>query len=245
MNAKSFLALLMLGCALGLFSQNTPTAGFGERHSRTLEEVLRAHNIQLTRAGLVDALRNADPEVRSVAAQKLAGDNADDTLPALMEALTVETVPSTRLNLAFAVGKFGEAKGLEALEAGCKDPSASAPLRAEAVRFMLALKQQNPACLDAAMAVLSGGSVDAKQGATWLLLQFHNLSANDSHRVLDALSKALEDPQPGVRRAASHAIGEMGDSSVLPSLQNALTRETEEDVRSAMQSDIQKLQQKK
>ena len=66
----------------------------------TFGELLKRHNIELTQQGLVDALRNTDPEVRSLAAQKLAEDKAVETIPAIKDALARESVPWTRMNIA-------------------------------------------------------------------------------------------------------------------------------------------------
>jgi hypothetical protein len=68
----------------------------------TLGELLKGHNIELTQPALVGALTNADPEVRYLAALKLAEDKEDGAIPAIKDALTSEGVPWTRMNIALA-----------------------------------------------------------------------------------------------------------------------------------------------
>src|SRR5260370_9412407 len=77
----------------------------------TVAELLKRHNVELTQSALVGALRNPDPEVRYLAAQKLAEDKAVETIPQIMDALASEKVPLTRMNIAFALAQFGEETG--------------------------------------------------------------------------------------------------------------------------------------
>ena len=87
---ESFVTLILAVALVGSqpISQNNdggPLPTFGE--------VLKRHNIQLTQPALVDALRDTDPEVRYLAAHKLAEDKAVETIPAIKDALASEKVP--------------------------------------------------------------------------------------------------------------------------------------------------------
>src|SRR5262245_31105044 len=81
----------------------------------TVEDLLRKHHIALTRAAVVDALKNDDPEVRWLAAHKLVDDGATESIPAIAEALAQEQIPATQVNLAYALARFKEEKGFAAL----------------------------------------------------------------------------------------------------------------------------------
>ena len=94
---ESFKTLILAVALVG--SQPISQQGFGGK-PQTFDDLLKRHNIELTRQGLVDALRNTDPEVRSLAAQKLAEDKAVETIPAIKDALARESVPWTRMNIA-------------------------------------------------------------------------------------------------------------------------------------------------
>jgi hypothetical protein len=92
----------------------------------TFGELLRRHNIELTQSALIAALKNPDPEVRDLAAQKLAEDKATEAIPAIMQALSSEKVPQTRMNVAFALAVMGESVGFDTLEDNCKNSNAAA-----------------------------------------------------------------------------------------------------------------------
>ena len=79
---ESFVTLILAVALVGgqpSSQDNGPGLTFGE--------LLKRHNIQLTQPGLVDALRNTDPDVRYLAALKLAEDKAVETIPAIKDAL--------------------------------------------------------------------------------------------------------------------------------------------------------------
>jgi len=56
-----------------------------------------------------------------------------------------------------------------------------------------------------------------------------------------ALEKALSDPHPAVRAAASAGLGHLGDSSAVPALQAALGREATPSVKTQLESTLKKL----
>ena len=107
------LRTLILAVAL-VGSQPISQQGFGEK-PQTFGDLLKRPNIELTQQGLVDALRNTDPEVRSLAAHKLAEDKAVETIPAIKDALATEKVPWTRMNIALALAEMGESIGFDTL----------------------------------------------------------------------------------------------------------------------------------
>src|ERR1700757_1227436 len=79
----------------------------------TFGELLRRHNIELTQSALIAALKNPDPDVRDLAAQKLAEDGATEATPAIIQALAAERVPWTRMNIALALAEMGESIGFD------------------------------------------------------------------------------------------------------------------------------------
>ena len=80
---ESFVTLILAVALVGSQSISQDYSG----PPPTFGELLKRHNIQLTQPALVDALRNADPEVRYLAAHKLAEDKAVETIPAIKDAL--------------------------------------------------------------------------------------------------------------------------------------------------------------
>jgi hypothetical protein len=67
---ESLVTLILAVSLTGI--QPTPQENGGALP--TFGELLKRHNIQLIQSALVDALRNTDPEVRHLAAHKLAED---------------------------------------------------------------------------------------------------------------------------------------------------------------------------
>jgi HEAT repeat protein len=240
-----FAMTLVLGFMIGAAAQ-TGTPGGSNGRLTTIDEALQSHHIELTKPALVKALRNQDAEVRSLAAQKLAEQNATETIPAILDSLTAETMPGTRVNIAFSLAQLGEARGFNALQDTCRDPGMRPDLRVLAARYMRDLKHEDAICRSALVDMLqSPADPDARAQAASLLPRFQDLSPQESQKILQGVLKALEAPEPTVRLAASHALNEIGDKSAISNLQKAVANEPDKAVRSQLQMDLQELQQKK
>jgi hypothetical protein len=209
----------------------------------TSAELLKQHNIELTQSALVDALRNADPEVRHLAAQKLAEDKARAAIPAIKDALASEKVPWTRMNIAFALARLGETEGFDALEDNCGNRDDEPWIRAQSAEYMLRFNRASATCLNAVFDMLENGSNGDKMQAASLLPQFHNLSPEDSERVFVALMGALHDSYPLVRLEAGRALADLGDRRAIPELRKAVANE-QEAFRQQMEDNLRILQEK-
>lgn len=115
--------ITVLTIILALFTVN---AGFCQNSALgsngrlpTIEESLQRHNIRLTKPALVAALRSPDAEVRWLAAQELANIGANDTIAPISRALHAETVPGTKVNIAYALAQLDEQTGVAALQNIC------------------------------------------------------------------------------------------------------------------------------
>ncbi|MGB2603532.1 MAG: HEAT repeat domain-containing protein [Candidatus Sulfotelmatobacter sp.] len=210
----------------------------------TLGELLKRHNIELTQSALVQALTNADPEVRYLAALKLAEDKAGEAIPAIKDALASEKVPRTRINIAFALAEFGEPTGFDALEDNCRNHDAREGIAAQSAEYMLRFKRECATCLNALLDVLQTGSNGYRAQAASLLPYFHNLSAEDSERVFAGLLGALHASDAFVEMAAGRALADLGDIRAIPELREAATKEQEEAVRTQIEQDLAILQEK-
>jgi HEAT repeat protein len=204
----------------------------------SISESLRRHNIQLTQSALLDALRNADPEVRDLAAQKLAEDKVSEAIPAIKDALASEKVPSTRMNIAFALAELGESTGLDTLEDNCRNRNLAADIRTQSAEYMLNLNHGSTVCLSAILDVLESGSNGYKMQAATLLPQFRNLSEQDSERVFVGLVKALHASYALVRLEAGRALADLGDRRGIPELRDAIEAEQEQDIRPRLEEDL-------
>ena len=209
----------------------------------TFRKLLQERHVQLTEVSLLAALQNPDPHIRYLAALVLAEDRSQDAVPAIANALAVEKVPETRVNIALALAQLGDEKGLAALQEDCGDPIIPAHLRMYAVKYLLDLHKDG--CLSEAADVLRSATDSASRIlALSQLPRFRHLSANDSDGITNAVCASLKDRDPSVRIAASHAIVALGDVHAVPRLRAAAAAEPEEAVRLIMHADLQRLGQK-
>ena len=230
------LRTLILAVAL-VGSQPISQQGFGEK-PQTFGDLLKRHNIELTQQGLVDALRNTDPEVRSLAAHKLAEDKAVETIPAIKDALASEKVPWTRMNIAFALALMGESIGFATLEDNCKNDNTSANIRTRSAEYLLRFNRDSAACLSGLLDLLKSGSNGDRMAAAELLPRYRNLSKEDSETVFTGLVEALHAPGPAVRIAAGQALADLGDTRGIADLGRAIESEQNELVSSGLQEDL-------
>ena len=230
---ESFVTLILAVALVGgqpSSQDNGPGPTFGE--------LLKHHNIQLTQPALVDALRNADPEVRYLAAHKLAEDKAVETIPAIKDALASEKVPWTRMNIALALAVMGESIGFDTLEDNCKDKGTSGAIRTRSAEYLLRFNRDSTMCLSGVLDLLKGGSNGDRMLAAELLPRYHNVSKEDSEKVFTGLVEALHAPDPSVRMAAGRALTDLGDTRGIAELGRAIEGEQDQLVRSHLEEDL-------
>jgi len=238
---------LMLTSLVGIAAQ-APSLGIKhDEQPPTIEESLKRLGIALTRPELVSALRNANPEVRWLAAQKLAQDRIGDAVPAILQALSTEKVDKVRVNMAFSLAQLGEEKGLAVLQEVCRDTNLPAYRRMDAARnLVLFLNREDETCRKALVEILqSQPDPDSLREAASLLRRFRDLSEEESQTIFHAAVGALAAPGPSLRLAAAITLGEIGNTSAIPYLQRAVAKEQSEVVRSQMLADLQKLKRNK
>jgi HEAT repeat protein len=210
----------------------------------TFGELLKRHNIQLTEPALVDALKNADPEVRDLAAQKPAEDKADEAIPAIVGALASEKVPWTRMNIAFALAHLGNPVGFDTLEENCGNQQVAAGIRAQSAEYLLRFDREDAVCLSALLDVLRGASNGYRMQAASLLPKFHSLSTEDSEKAFMSLVRALHASDASVRMAAGRSLADLGDVRAIPELRDDAASERERAVRLQIEEDLRMLQEK-
>jgi HEAT repeat protein len=121
----------------------------------TVGELLQKHNIELSRPSLLRALKNSNPDVRYLAAMKLAGDKDVDTIPAIEGTLFTESLPRNRVNIALALGLLGDHLGRDELKKACADADLPSEYRMSAARYMFDLGNgKDEGCLRAAEEVV-------------------------------------------------------------------------------------------
>jgi len=232
---ESFVTLILAVALVGSqpISQNNggPLPTFGD--------LLKRHNIQLTQPDLVDALRDTDPEVRYLAAHKLAEDKAVETIPAIKDSLASEKVPWTRMNIALALAQMGESIGFDTLEDNCKNKDTSGNIRARSAEYLLRFNRDSTTCLSGVLdLLLKGGSNGDRMAAAELLPRYHNVSKEDSEKVFTGLVGTLHAAAPSVRMAAGRALADFGDTRGIAELGRAIGGEQDQLVRSQLEQDL-------
>ncbi len=232
------IAIFFLSSAMGLQS-----ASSGGRMP-TFGELLRQHNIELTQAALVAALKNPEPAVRDLAAQQLAEDHVSTAIPNIVEALNSEQQPVTRMNIAFALAQLGEQLGFNTLEGNCSHENPSSRTRAQSAEYLLVLKHESSVCLNDMMELMRSEDSGYAMQAASILPKFQHLSVDESQRVFGALSEALTSPNPSMRAEAANAIALLGKEEGIRELQKAIAAEKDETLRYELQLSLERLKKK-
>src|ERR1700756_1822524 len=116
-----FAPVTFVFAVVSAFAQNAP---FTPLRVETPAEALRSHGItDLSEESLTTALRNRDPQVRTLAANKLAGDGRSDAVPAIETALADEKDLRAQAQIAEALVILHDPKGVERLRSMCTDTS--------------------------------------------------------------------------------------------------------------------------
>jgi HEAT repeat protein len=237
---RAAITFCLLMMSLNTLAQEGPAAQSGR--FVTFRDALRSRHIELTKQSLLKALRNPDAQVRYLAALTLAEDKATDTVPAVIDALESEKVPETKTNIAFALAELGEQRGFTTLQSTCDNRDVPAYIRLYATKYMLDLGDEH--CLGTVLDVLQSKTAFGTRAlALSLLPRFRQVPEADSQRMIAAAISALADPMPDVRIAASDTISALGATTAIPSLEDAIAKETEDTVRSRMQVDVQRLRE--
>lgn len=235
---------VLLGCVFSIpvVAQN-PVVITREGTPPSVAQILSQRHISLTKDALVSALASDDPEIRALAAQQLAVEDAKDTVPAMVQTLEVEEVPRTKINIAFALAQMGNSRGYEVLRKGCSNAMLPISIRLASVSYLLDL--QDESCSAAVILGYEQSSDSSTRvQALSLIPDFKKLSANESVAFRELLLNALRDRDPGVRIEASDVIRMRGDVSAIPALEAAISSENNVDVRTQMETELKGLVEK-
>ena len=240
--------LMVLLTSAGSVAQETPGAPIGSVRLSRFGELLREDHIELTEPALIRALKNPNPEVRFLAAMKLAEDKAIDAIPEVKEALAAEKVPRTRVNIAVGLGLLGDPGGRDELKRVCADQNFPPEFRLYAVRYMFDLHvEKDEGCLNAAEKIAQIVDADYHTAgyrivALELLTHFRGLTPEESGKVFQLVVARLDDPEPTVRMQASQSLIALGNpAAAIPYLEAAVAREKEESVRRVFEKNLEKL----
>jgi HEAT repeat protein len=219
------------------------------------ERALEHYGFALTADALESALHDPRPEVRSLAADKLARLRKKDAVPALVEAFSTESAPGTQMWMARALATLGDGRGLPTVRGLCGDTDDTDPVHRAAVRlfaanFMRLLGRE--ACYDDVVDTLRYLTALASRSAIQesfvdygisLVPSFRNLSAHQTSEIRE-LAEALLGDRSEARLVASDLLGRYGDAGSALKLKKALASEREVTARSRMETALRALEPK-
>ena len=251
------MAFFSLAAATALLGQSDegfpdliPEQRGGVTYPGTIEGALQLHGYALTKESLLRGLRDANAQVRSMAADELAKQGEKDAAPAIQQALSSEKAMGTRVLMADALARLGVEAGTLELRAICEPAAASDHVRLVAAKDLLAAGDATcrDQVIDMVRAMSSRGD-EAREdlliyGLTLFLGRFAPPFQQKEAEVREVATTLLRDSRRGVRMAASNALGEHGDATSLAVLQEAAAAETSDIVRVRMLANIKILQDK-
>jgi|ERR1017187_2823719 HEAT repeat protein len=251
------LALFSLAAGAGLFGQTDegfpdliPEQRGGVQYMPTVERALALHGYALTRESLLRGLRDANAQVRSMAADELAKQGDKEAVPSILEALSSEKAIGTRVLMANALVKLGAETGTVELRAICESAGGSYNARLVAAGDLL--RAGDPTCRDQVIDIVR--SISTLEGATResLLIYCFSLFTGrnapmfqpKAAEIREVATTLLRDRDRGVRMSASNALGQHGDATSLRELQEAAEAETDNVTRVRMLANAKTLEDK-
>lgn len=201
-------------------------------------EILKQHNIPLTKDALLTALRNEDPEVRGLAAFELADERTSDVIPAIAAALEAERARVARVNIASALIELGDERGTRALRQDCDDTSLNMQDRLTAASQLHIWHDES--CWKTV--VEAAQSRDSSERVSALTMIPYFKTVPELSRAL--LLNGLRDQDLSVRMVASSGLINLGHAAAIPALEDALAAETNPMLRRTMEQGVKSLQKK-
>ena len=224
------------------FSQAKPVSKNGQAIS--VADVLRQHHIALTNEALVNALQNPDAEIRGLAAVQLADTKVRVAIPDIISAVNKETSPLTRANIASALIRLGDETGFSVLKNMCNSADIPGHFRTLAAQYLLDVNDGS--CLNAVLNILeTDKEPSSHMAALDVLPRFKNVSESDSRKMYALDVKDLTNPDDTVRLYASDTLVALGGDSAVGYLEGAIAAESNDFIRTQMEADLRRLQEKK
>ncbi|MGA3213176.1 MAG: HEAT repeat domain-containing protein [Terriglobales bacterium] len=254
---RPYLALFSLAAATALFGQTDegfpeliPEQRGGVMYQATIESALQLHGYALAKESLLRGLRDANAQVRSMAAGQLAKQGVGEAVPFILEALSSEKAIGTRVWMANALVKMGAKAGTTELRAICGAATASYFPRLVAAGYLL--DAGDATCRDQVIDMVRAMSNLESSFREGLLIYGLRLCRGPyapmfqpkAAEVREVTTALLRDKDRGVRMEASNALGEHGDATSLAVLQEAAAAETSDITRVRMLANIKILQDK-
>jgi HEAT repeat protein len=198
---------------------------------------LERHHIPLTESALIEALRDPDGEVRSLAAAQLAAMDNHPALKNIVRAVEDERDPQVQVNLAGASTWLGSRTGLEQLERMCADINVPSTVRLDAARYVS--NKSVAACFPAVQDIARN---EQDPSIRVLAIQAAVSYRGQTDRAQTVAITALADIDPSVRIAAADALHSLRATDTIGALTRALQTEGDDTAREHIREAIRVLQ---
>ena len=171
-------------------------------------------------AGLTEALKDTDADVRKQAMQALTRLGAPVAFEALLAAIKDEDA-DVRQQAAHSLARLRDTRAVQPLIGALKDEDADVRQQAAFALGHMGATEAVPGLI----AALEDSDEDVRQSAIFGLVKLGDRSA------IPAYVGALKDESEDVRQQAVFALSRVGDSSVVPAIVRLLASDESEDVR--------------
>jgi HEAT repeat protein len=198
---------------------------------------LERHHVPLTESALLEALRDPDGEVRSLAAAQLAAMDNHPALKNIVRAIEDERDPQVQVNIAGASTWLGSRTGLEQLERMCADINVPSTVRLDAARYV-----SNKSLATCFPAVQDIAHTEQDPSVRVLAIQAAVSYRGQTDRAQTVAVAALGDIDPSVRIAAADALHFLRATSTIGALNRALQTEGDDTAREHLRETIRVLQ---
>ncbi len=215
--------LIIASCTIPGSSQSISQPG----RYVTFSEYLESKGIR-TRAGTIVALSSNDPEIRGVAAFKLAEDHDSEAVQLITNALGGENDPSVQVNLASALLSLDIPAGGTRLSTLCESTTSSTSVVIKAAQ-QLAYRQLGGSCAYNLIQAFNGARNKSDRVSLLSLLAqiAPNAPANLETSLLKIADEALQDPSPSIRLQSSELLVRVNTVRSLEMLSTASQNEQE------------------
>jgi hypothetical protein len=201
------------------------------------------HGIDTSESSLIAALKNSDPEVRSLAAAELAEKHDDLAKPAIENALSAETNTRTRIDIAASLVSMGDPVGAEILNRMCTDASLPVEDTVTVVQQIAMANHSTGICADVALDAIEHASQDYQR---WDLITvfpsiYKDVPKEKAGRMVTDAQNLLESQDVTTRIRASQALAEMGSTASIDLIRSAIINEPDPGIRAWHQLNLDKL----
>jgi hypothetical protein len=219
--------------AAGAFAQSPDVSN---SRLRTFKEGLASHGLtDVSEESLIADLSHRDPQVRTLAAMKLAEDHHDDAASAIKSALSREQDLNAQIGMSEALWGLHDDHGIAHLHAMCADSSLKFSSLISVIDALSVTHSPTGACAETFFAGM--GRVkepeEIAMGETRLSVLYCDCTPELARRILVTLRLYLADrkQEPQIRLEASQALANIGTPECAEAIRAAISQEQNPDYR--------------